>query len=218
MPNTVFWRSNDSPVHQGAWLPDLEVETLAAAKTLVVGDPTVLSYDPGGSSRNVTLPAEASSMAKLFIIVNDSSGAGENLVVKSDGGTTIGTVADGEMGLFICDGTQWATPGSNQLLLVDDEALTFGNDSDLEVKWDGSDLVSGPPTGLWAGCPSPLNPDPGAAFVLEEDFFVYDAGDWTVTEDDAACTQAVSNVAGGGSASDKQGHHGRQCPADSAGQ
>jgi len=90
---------------------DQNIEVLSGNKTLVVTDKTVQRLDPGGTSRNVTLPAEASSTDILFWIYNESNGAGEDLVIKNDATTTIITLGPG-MGMeFICDGTNWIVFG-----------------------------------------------------------------------------------------------------------
>ncbi len=69
-------------------------------------DPNTLYFDPGGASRDVTLPAEASSSGKWFRIVNEADAA-ENLVVKDDGGSTIVTIGQNEEAQVTCNGTAW---------------------------------------------------------------------------------------------------------------
>ena len=93
------------------WVPDdhnraANTETLSADKTLSATDPKVQFLDPGGASRNVTLPAEADSKAVIFWIVNTADAA-EDLTVQDDGGTTIGTVSQSQAKWFICDGSSW---------------------------------------------------------------------------------------------------------------
>ena len=87
------------------------VETLTGNKTITTSDSGVLSLDPGGSSRNVTLPAEADSKNYAFYIYNAADGTGENLVVKNDGGTTLLTMGPGMGLMFWCDGTDWIVQG-----------------------------------------------------------------------------------------------------------
>ena len=85
----------------------VNAETLAATKTLVTGDKMVQWFDPNGVSRDVVLPAEASSTNLLFIILNTADGAGEDLVVKNAAAATIATLGPGMSGIFSCDGTNW---------------------------------------------------------------------------------------------------------------
>ncbi len=85
----------------------INTETLSGTKTLVVGDDGIQWLDPGGADRDVVLPAEALSEDAMFVIVNTSDGAGEELVVKNDGGTTILTLGAGMGGMFGCDATDW---------------------------------------------------------------------------------------------------------------
>ena len=102
----------DIPVVRGFKLAS-RVITLAADLTLSEKDAPVLIIDPGGASRNILLPAEASSVDLVFIIVNTADAA-EDLVVKEDSGvTTIATVngsvggTANQRGIFHCDGTNW---------------------------------------------------------------------------------------------------------------
>lgn len=80
--------------------------TLAGNLTLTDQYRSILKIDPDGSNRDVTLPAEATSNGLYFRIINNAGGA-ENLVVKDDGGNTIGTINQNEQGEFWCDGTDW---------------------------------------------------------------------------------------------------------------
>lgn len=63
-----------------------------------------LMVDPGGASREVTLPAVENGL--FFTIVNTAD-AYELLTVKNAGGSTIGTVGPGECGEFWSDGSAW---------------------------------------------------------------------------------------------------------------
>lgn len=89
-----------------AFLNLVERETLTGNRTLTAGSGNVQRLDPGGSARDVTLPAEASSKGGWFLVIN-AADAAENLVVKDDGGSTIGTMNQNDAGLFSCDGTSW---------------------------------------------------------------------------------------------------------------
>lgn len=87
--------------------PEINVETLAATKTLAITDLMAQWLDPDGSDRDVVLPAEADSTHLMFILLNDADGAGEDLVVENDGASTIATLGPGMSGIFSCDGTDW---------------------------------------------------------------------------------------------------------------
>ncbi len=83
------------------------IELLAAQKVLTTEDHTLQFLDPGAATRDVLLPAEASSKGLMFIISNTGAGV-EDLVVKEDSDTTtIVTVTFPEMAIVVCDGTTW---------------------------------------------------------------------------------------------------------------
>ncbi len=83
-----------------------ESKTLAGDLTLDNTSANYLRIDPGGSARDVNLPAEEISDGLFFQFFNAASGA-ENLVLKNDNGDTIETVAQNEMCLVGCDGSAW---------------------------------------------------------------------------------------------------------------
>ena len=104
-------------------LPDLfrmlagaYVATLTGNVSLDSTYPAICKLDPGGSNRDVTLDAETDASGPFAsqnkvdglvrLIVNAADGA-ENLVVKNDGASTIGTLNQNEAGLFICNGGTW---------------------------------------------------------------------------------------------------------------
>ncbi len=81
-------------------------EELSGNKTITVDYPPVLILDPANATRDVTLPAEASSVGLSFYIFNNGSGS-EILVIKDDGGTTIITLDFPDNGWVFCDGIKW---------------------------------------------------------------------------------------------------------------
>ena len=98
--------SNEAPFQVRkhiALLNGVNVETIAADKTLTLADSTFQILNGGASDRDVDLPAETDGI--YFWITN--SGGSNGLVVKNDGGSTIATVALGEGALFVCNGTDW---------------------------------------------------------------------------------------------------------------
>ena len=67
----------------------------------------IVRFDPGGSARTLTLPAEADMDGFVGILVNGADDD-EALTIKDDSGeTTIATVEQNEAVLLACDGTSW---------------------------------------------------------------------------------------------------------------
>ncbi len=90
--------------------------TLTGNLTLDMSYQNHLRLDPGGSARDVTLPAEAGRNGAWFRILNTADAA-ENLVVKDDGGSTIVTVSHNEAVIVVCDGTSWVHMGIESISL-----------------------------------------------------------------------------------------------------
>ena len=90
----------------GAVINSINTEALEANLTILITDAEYQFIDPGGSNRDVTLPAEADATGYRYYIFNTADND-ENLVVKDDGGSTILTVAQNESGLVVCNGTVW---------------------------------------------------------------------------------------------------------------
>ena len=86
--------------------PGINNETLGGTKTLVDSDKRHQRLDPGGAHRDVVLPAEEGSQGREFWIWNSANGS-ENLVVKDDAGSTIGTLNENDNGCFVCTGSAW---------------------------------------------------------------------------------------------------------------
>lgn len=85
-------------------------ETLGAARTVVNDDPTILEFDAGGSSRNVTLPSRALVNDYTYRLIINHSTVGENLVVKDSDGTTRVTLGVGQVAMALAIGSPEA-PG-----------------------------------------------------------------------------------------------------------
>lgn len=84
-------------------------ETLSGARTLTaaeVANTSVFSFDPGGSARTITLPAEATSAGQVLFIANTADGA-EVITVENDGTDTIVTPTQNESAIVFCDGVAW---------------------------------------------------------------------------------------------------------------
>ena len=95
------------------------IETLSGDKTIADADAMILKMDPGGSSRDVTLPAEAevSPAGRLYWIIN-AADASENLVIKDDGGATIATANQNESAVVYNAGKSGGTESSWVLVAV----------------------------------------------------------------------------------------------------
>lgn len=92
--------------------------------------------------------------------------------------------------------------GARQVL-QDNAVQAFGTDRDLLGSHNGSYMTHGPESGLWAGCPSVMDPDPSRFFMLLDDFMypasatMSDVMAWTVNTDGASGTDAFQDAAGG---------------------
>lgn len=89
------------------WLDrKINVTTLTGATTIYKDTRQVLKMDPGGASRNVTLPAVEDCEGFELFIINGADQA-ENLVIKNAGATTIVTIGQDQAGFVYCDGGAW---------------------------------------------------------------------------------------------------------------
>ena len=95
------------------------IETLAGDKTIADADAMILKMDPGGSARDVNLPAEAevSPAGRMYWIIN-AADASENLVIKDDGGATIATANQNESAVVYNAGKSGGTESSWVLVAV----------------------------------------------------------------------------------------------------
>lgn len=111
--------------------------TLSAGFTLLKTDSTYQTADPNGSDRTITLPAvELTGMR--FEIAN--VGSANNLVVKDPAGSTIVTVAAGQVGVVSCTGTSWVGftyVGSNISGTLASDGTTTGATSQAQVFTNG---------------------------------------------------------------------------------
>lgn len=105
-------------------------ETLADTLALADTDPALQYLDPGGAARDVTLPAEGNAN-HLFVIVNTADAA-ETITVKDDGANTIGTVAQGEVKIFVSNSVAWkvVSGGGSTLSKATAADVTAGTDDD----------------------------------------------------------------------------------------
>ena len=83
-----------------------QAKTLAGDHTVGPQDAQFLAFDPDGSDRDITVPAEEVSQGRFMFIGH--SGSGNTLQVKTDGGVNVGTtIAAGAGAWFVCDGSSW---------------------------------------------------------------------------------------------------------------
>lgn len=85
------------------------VETLAGNRTLTqaeVDESSIWAFDPGGSARNLVLPAEATSAGYVLFIANTADGA-EVITIQDDAAGTVCTPTQNECAIVWCDGVAW---------------------------------------------------------------------------------------------------------------
>ena len=90
-------------------LSPASTETLAANRTITAAELelySIMSFDPGGSARDLTLPAEATSAGHILLISNEADAA-EVITIKDDGAATICTPTQNEAAVLWCDGVKW---------------------------------------------------------------------------------------------------------------
>lgn len=80
-------------------------QTLAGALTLDKFSGQELALNPGGASRDVTLPAIEDGL--FFEIRNTGTVPASVLVVKNPAGATLATLTIGMVGMFVCDASGW---------------------------------------------------------------------------------------------------------------
>lgn len=82
-------------------------ETLSGDRDITVNEVESyqsMTFDAGGSGRNVDLPAEE-GMKGAYLFIGNSGG--EDLTIRNDADSTIITIATTESGMVWCDGTSW---------------------------------------------------------------------------------------------------------------
>ena len=92
---------------QASGVETINVETLAATKTLTATDETVQALDPNSASRNVDLPAVDDGLR--FKIINTGTASGDILVIRNASAATITTLGAGQIVEVTSDGVTWFT-------------------------------------------------------------------------------------------------------------
>lgn len=105
--------------------PVFHSATLTGTTALDATYPSILKLDPGGAARDVTLDAEESIPSTgLYRRIVNAADASENLVVKNDAGSTIGTINQNEQGEFYNAGAQDGTASAWVLINITTIALS----------------------------------------------------------------------------------------------
>ena len=104
-------------------------ETLSATKTLVDTDEAIQYLDPGGSDRDVNLPAEGSD--NHYFVISNQADTDETLTVKNDGTDTIAEVGEGETKVFYSNGVDWVVVNGDQDPVYTTLSVTLGDGSNV---------------------------------------------------------------------------------------
>lgn len=86
----------------------MATETLAGTRVLTaaeVNSYAIMSFDPGGSARAITLPAIASNVGESIVIANTADAA-EVLTISDSVGTVV-TPTQAESAILWNDGVRW---------------------------------------------------------------------------------------------------------------
>lgn len=89
--------------------PSTLTATLSGNRTITAAEIdtyTCFSFDPGGSGRTITLPAEADCVG-VFCIVNNTADGAEILTINNDAASAVCTPTQNEAAFLFCDGTTW---------------------------------------------------------------------------------------------------------------
>lgn len=163
----------------------------------------------------VAAPTSGMRTVESVSIYNADSAAVTVTIAKVSSGTSYTiqkvTLAVSDMavidsdGLTVTDSNGRVKAGATAtaVSLTDGTAIEFGTDSDIVTKFNATDntVTSGPTTGLWAGCPSFLDPDPNKFTILFEHFLYGPAATtvngFTSVDDSGTGTNAYQDAAGG---------------------
>jgi hypothetical protein len=86
----------------------MTAETLTGTRVLTaeeVNDYAIMSFDPGGAGRAITLPAIASNVGESIVIANTADAA-EVLTISDSVGTVV-TPTQAESAILWNDGVRW---------------------------------------------------------------------------------------------------------------
>ena len=88
--------------------------TMDGNATLTRQSAQVMSLDPGGSSRTITLPAEESSKGIFFAFHNAASDAGELITINDDAAAVVVRVPVGGWAIVGSTGSAWQVQAQSQ--------------------------------------------------------------------------------------------------------
>lgn len=66
-----------------------------------------------------------------------------------------------------------------EINMGDNDEIEFGDGPDIQIQWNATYLQSGPVSGMWANCPSGINPDPNVYSEFYDDFLSFSVGNTT---------------------------------------
>ncbi len=85
------------------------LEILGADRVLSqaeVDENNIFTFDPGGSARNLDLPAEA-DCAGIILYIHNAADNPEVITIRDDGAGTVCTPTEAETAIVACDGVSW---------------------------------------------------------------------------------------------------------------
>ena len=86
----------------------MTAETLSGARTITQAEAdayTIMTFDPGGSARDLTLPDPTANAGNFLLICNSADGA--EVITIDDGTGDIATPTQAESVICFCDGVRW---------------------------------------------------------------------------------------------------------------
>ncbi|MHC4179718.1 MAG: hypothetical protein ACYSWU_19580, partial [Planctomycetota bacterium] len=140
------------------------------------------------------------------ILLGAGTTVGNGIEGWAPGALFIDTDAAAGSQQWINEGTKttasWARKEAGSIALVDNESVTFGTGSDVQMLWNATYLEGGPATGLWANAPSEADPRwQQASYRFFDDFYTLDTtatvGNWAAFNVGTGTTTIVDDVAGG---------------------
>ncbi len=120
----LYFKADGTPVVSAGGDPSINVETLAANKTIADGDPRYQYLDVNGAHREVTLPPNP-TISSLFVIKYTGTEASNYQLLVKDVATTVDWLYGEQIKTFIWNGSNWvgADQGSGDSGAVNNVAL-----------------------------------------------------------------------------------------------
>lgn len=174
----------------------------ASAETRTLGRPAkaglqtrlALKTD-GGGDITVTVTGGYNEDGDTTFVLGDAGDFAEFVAIDVSGTLYWSVVAQRGTNIVMEDTTV------DSLSFLDNGTVNLGTGNDVVLKWNGTYLEGGPASGLWAGAPSPADPQ---YHVIAHEFFddfhmaPTDANlIWHETDDGGTGTNALSDAANG---------------------